>query len=145
MNREIKLRVWDKEQNIFLETDDENVYWNCTNGILTAHFEDKNSDWRELEIIQFTGLKDKKGNDVFDGDLLREPAKSQWDEINYSCFEVFFHDNDCCSYHIGWQIDRMHNHGAIAGGYIPSFKPSVVSKMIIIGNIYENTELKTSV
>lgn len=92
-------------------------------------------------MMQYTGLKDKNGVEIYKGDLLREPIQSQWDETNFSCFEVFFHDNDACSYHIGWQMDRMHNHGAIGGGYIPSFKPNVVSKMIVIGNIYENPEL----
>lgn len=91
---------------------------------------------------QFTGLQDKDGKEIYEGDLLRDVPKSDWDMINYSCFEVFFHDGDANSdYNIGYTMNRMHNHGSVCGGYIPSFKPKQVSKMIVIGNIYENPEL----
>ena len=93
-------------------------------------------------VGMFTGLHDKNGKEIYLGDILREPAKNNWEEINYSCFEVFFHDGDANSdYNIGFSINRMHNHGAICGGYIPSFKPKTTKRMIVIGNVYEHPEL----
>jgi len=95
-------------------------------------------------VMQFTGLLDKNGKEIYEGDLLRTPAKDKWADINYSCYEVFFHDGDRNSdYNIGYSMGRCHHHGAICGGYVPAFKPETVSKMIIIGSIYENPELLT--
>jgi hypothetical protein len=93
-------------------------------------------------IMQFTELYDKNKREVYEGYLLRFPPKDDWEETNFSCFEVFFHDGDGNSdYNIGYSLNRMHNHGAVCGGYIPAFKPKIVSQMIVIGNIYENPEL----
>lgn len=57
-------------------------------------------------------------------------------------FEVFFHDNDCCERHIGWQMNRIHFQGNICGtGRDPQFKPSTTAQMVVIGNIHDNPEL----
>lgn len=101
--------------------------------------------WNVLPIKyvrQFTGLRDRNGKEIYEGDILRYPAKDKWEEINYSCYEVFFHDGDANSdYNIGFSINRMFNHGSVCGGYNPSFKPKSIKQMVVIGNIYENPEL----
>lgn len=93
-------------------------------------------------VGQYTGLKDKNGKRIFEGDVLREPPKDRWDEFNYASFEVFFHDLDSCpDYNIGFSMNRIHFKGNVCGSYIPPLKPKTVSKMQIIGNIHENPEL----
>lgn len=93
-------------------------------------------------LMQFTGLLDKNRKEIYEGDLLRHPAKEKWDETNYVVFEVFFHDNDCADKHIGFQFNRLHFQGSIAGySQIENFLPKWTNKMEIIGNIYQNPEL----
>lgn len=142
--REIKFRCWQITDYDY----DEKPIWGMINAEDLAFEEFKplvdllKSDPDSEIFMQFTGLKDKNGKDVYEGDLLREPAKNEWEKTNFSCFEVFFHDGDAHSeYNIGFTMARMHNHGAICGGVVPSFKPKQVSKMEVIGNIHESPEL----
>lgn len=114
-------------------------------------FNDSNYDSHDqFEVIpetigQFTGLTDKNGVKIFEGDLLRTPPNNKWEELNYSYFEVFFHGGNANSdYNIGYSISRMHNYGAVCGGYIPSFKQKTMSNMIVIGDIHDDLSLLNS-
>ena len=97
------------------------------------------------EPQQATGLKDKNGTLIYEGDILRYPPKDQYEEKNYVACEVFFHNNDCCDNHIGFQMNRYRFQGALRGianyGTKYKFIPKNTEKMEVIGNIYENKEL----
>lgn len=130
--REIKFRAWD------------NVDYISSPFTLSDLQGGKMQFTSDVQIMQYTGLKDKNGKEIYEGDVLRYPAKDEWEKINYSCYEVFFHDGDAnLDFNIGYTMYRMYNHGSVCGGYTPSFKPNTVASMEVIGNIYENPELLT--
>lgn len=96
----------------------------------------------EKTIGQFTGLWDKDRAPIYEGDILRYPPNNKWEETNFVSYEVFFHDNDCCERHIGWQMNRHHFHGCIGGtSDFRDFKPATTERMVIIGNIHDNPAL----
>lgn len=164
MSRKVLYRAWDKKCKVMLEgfaiysegneigmsqSDAEEFY---TEGQIEqdmgGHF-GSGDDWlfilNDFELLQWAGLKDKNGKDIYEGDIIREPFKDEWDKTNFVSYEVFYHDNDMAAEHVGFQCNRTHYHGSLCGGSIlMKFLPKYTSNMEIIGNIYENTELLKS-
>lgn len=102
MNRKIKFRVWSKH--------------NHTMDYDTGHKVDKDL----FEIMQFTGLKDKNGVEIYEGDVYHQGDKN-------ILYKVIFR-GDCF---VGNQIGNK----SLAG--LKYF----IKDIAVIGNIYENPEL----
>ena len=73
-NRELKFRVWDKRFKQFIDDknyeSDEIIFAWTSFGILSP--KDYQND---IEIQQFTGLKDKNNKDIYEGDIV---AFTEW-------------------------------------------------------------------
>jgi uncharacterized phage protein (TIGR01671 family) len=93
----------------------------------------------EIEIIpetvcQFTGVLDKSGDKIFEGDLLRFPAQDEWDKKNFTFYEVYYHT-------VGFKMNRVYYEGSLCGGSVPELSQKTIERMINIGNVFENPEL----
>lgn len=127
MSREIKFRAWDKHKKIMIYDQDQKVAENY--GLLPG-------DWISCLILkigilngaymQYTGFKDYKDREIYEGDIIKE---------GLDICEVIFEDG--CFF--------LKSIGSIAYTHTPSFKRKEIYKKdgyrIIIGNIYENSEL----
>src|SRR3990167_7667636 len=101
--REIKFGAWDKEKQIMI---------NDLNG-WSKGYQDK------YELMQFTGLKDKNGKEIYEGDIFESPSGI--------LFYVLW-DKDGWCYN---NVDDEPNH-------ISGRLSEIAKDWKVIGNIYEN-------
>jgi hypothetical protein len=110
--RQIKFRVHNKRLNtIFYQKEFQSIKW------FFDYVEDRNED--EVMVMQFTGLHDKNGKEIYEGDILK---------IEQFSFNV--------NYDKGCFVVQEHPKSEIY------FSLSNINEFCkIIGNIYENQEL----
>ncbi len=124
--REIKFRAWDKLEEKMVEVnridlDEREVdvvieksksvesYYSCS--------------FYEIELMQYTGLKDKNGVEIYEGDFIRENDG----DGGYIYAEVVYHNCGFMGKEKGFEPEYP----------ISAFRDEVE----VIGNIYENPEL----
>ncbi|WP_039098603.1 YopX family protein [Latilactobacillus curvatus] len=91
--REIKFRAWHKNRKTFLD-----FYWAVdklgrTFSILDKYVYDKFTN--EVELMQYTGLKDMNGVEIYEGDILQDPDDEGFCyEVEYDYGRFSCGDND---------------------------------------------------
>ena len=148
--REIKFRAWDESTHSMCEL----VKWKLRDGEVELLY-DNHSDlaptrqtngpfFRDIErviLMQYTGLKDKNGKEIYEGDIVRMTTSAKGiDKIWVEIFPVVwgeYNDGEYVNNVQCWMVDttplsesgssETYGHGKI--------------EVEGIGNIYENPEL----
>ncbi len=110
--REIKFKCWIKEsdEEVYRMTEPVDALEMCLGGM------------EVIDLMQYTGLKDKNGKEVYEGDILDDDSKNP------------FKINEMQDAQFTWKMLKEN-----VSGIFPS--DCEYEECKIIGNIYENPEL----
>lgn len=138
--RELKFRAWDKKSKKirivesigFGELSYYNEGYPVANMIGRDYIHDKDiiihRDSYKHELMQYTGLKDKNGKDIYEGDILKF-----FNDVDYimkpGYAEVIFEDGAFACKHFKYGIECLVNMDVVD------------MDITVAGNIYENPEL----
>ena len=121
MNREIKFRVWDKDLKRirYLNTEHDFIHFDSLGQGYYENMQTGLGEWFS-DLMQYTGLKDKNGRDVYEGDIVM--FDYEWTKPT----------------EIGVITWNSTNASFQIKGHIPSSSMKRLSRMKVIGNIYES-------
>ena len=120
--RDIKFRAWDNNEEWMVD----DMILSFDGEILTDDVQPHDTPYKEVELadegryelMQYTGMKDVKGVEIYEGDILQSE--------HYFKYKVVF-EGDC------WRCESLKNS---------RFKNRFIGRDLkVIGNIYENPEL----
>lgn len=137
MNRELKFRFWGKFGELNEEKDE------CENEMLYGdrfcfqHAEPIDTLFadKSFAVMQFTGLKDKNGKEIYEGDILSDKWK------------VEVYQNDEGTFMVKFKTNPKVNNPMSLKKYLKARENAGTSNCegyrdcIVIGNIYETPEL----
>jgi len=124
MKREIKFRAWDKENKAFMPSEG---YAICDGDVMGLRYGNEMEDvlTDQIELMQYTGLKDMNGVDIYENDIVKSNYKYAQPKIS--------------------QIIMEDGNSYIAGEDLATGNEMLVSDHVdeieVIGNIHKNPEL----
>jgi uncharacterized phage protein (TIGR01671 family) len=130
MQRQIKFRAWDDEDNRMLGP--ESIYelgaddGGPSLGGKYLSFHDYPDG--KIPLMQYTGLKDKNGVEIYEGDVLRN------DTIKPQLVEIYATDDIIGAFGWGFKFRKLPNEPDMTWRM-------EMNQVEVIGNIYENPEL----
>lgn len=156
--REIKFRAWDSEKKYFIDPVfyfiglDGSAWFN-----LGGATEDKDSlidQSDKLEVMQYTGLKDKNGKEIYEGDIVKHETDFNLEvHGEYIMYEILYKSGMWITSFLKSAKGQTLPRGYTAGGiseFLSSESKEIYFKNLpntdleIIGNIHENPDLLES-
>ena len=133
-----KFRAWDKRFSEFMEdffvSEDGKIYKKSTDTGYGIAISRETSD--EVILMQSTGLKDKDGQEIFEGDIVKRDGVKRPEVVRFGEWT----DVDSLGYkeqYIGFYFESEHE----GQEWLHSVEPQFNHLYKVIGNIYENQEL----
>ena len=132
MSREIKYRAWLKEEKKMviveiIDFSEKSIQYLEKNEIIDAYLL-RTTFLEDIELMQYTGIKDKNGKEIYEGDILKYK---------------FLYDRRFKHVSLVKFVETEASFGIkdIYGNEIPLYRITANNYFEVIGNIYENEEL----
>ena len=144
--REYKFRAWDKENKVMCDVSHifiANMVLPQT--VMASVGSEMKHCPSDAILMQFTGLHDKNGKEIFEGDILKSEGETKTQPFNFNkevrdpwweISEVVFEGG-----RFGQIVRTQHNSyfGELPSPFRDIFRPEEYKE--VIGNIYEHPEL----
>lgn len=123
--RAIKFRAWDKEEKVMIDADS----WYFSEEF-EPFIDSVEKCIRRFELMQYTGLPDKKGTEIYEGDVLEYETTKRKFYIYWSKKELAWCAGFCGEKQPPDGINRLSRYE--------------LDRAEVIGNIYQNPDLLTA-
>lgn len=137
MNREIKFRAWDKERNEMYYPSSLHCHFRGNTAFNSTRF--SGDDYSIL--MQYVGLKDKNGKEIYEGDIVKLHDTWEDTESLFCTFIVKISQISNLYFEVLTQTKDFKKIYSYDRGDDPKFGYWVYPYMEVIGNVYENLEL----
>lgn len=124
MTREIKFRAWDKDAGLMLDSWQLSIH---DDKVFVQRIKGGDGEPTDVDLMQFTGLLDKNGKEIYEGDIIRTLQGGLGDHT---------HKN----FLVEWKNDSAYKQRV---AYFEPFANFWINMLTteVIGNIYQNSEL----
>ena len=143
MKRILKFRAWDSDKKVmifdFHPTANYTIFQTQVNDKFICGGTMQNGDWNEPDLMQYTGLKDKNGKEIYESDILITPCN----ETRYTK-RANVHGQGAKTMIIestGKVVCKWVGYGFKFDHLVKNKHSINIPEIEIIGNIHENPEL----